>query len=800
MASVTVAILIDPMRIICFWLLTMMASSAMAQAIIAGKVTDKAGEALIGATVVIHELEKGVTTDIEGKFRFDGLRKASYHLHISFVGFEATTIVAKANGGELINIELEPTSLELNEIVIESNHYKTGPKEHTLAMEIIDLEYLKKNRKGTLVNSLEDLPGVNAINTGVGISKPVIRGMSFNRVIVNDKGVKQEGQQWGTDHGLEIDMFEPGRVEVVKGPGSLMYGSDGLGGVLNIFPAPLPDPGTHRGAVQSIYKSNNQSISTSSSLEGNFDDKVYRLRFSTQDFGDYRVPATSFNYNNFDLPLYDNQLKNTAGNERNITGMFGLKKNWGYSTLTVSNFHQTAGFFVGAIGIPRSYQLTADGDNRNIDLPRQIINHFKVISNSNLLIGKNWLELDLGYQNNYRQEQSNPHAHGKGPRPEGTQAHALRLQTYSLNARYFVRLSENHSRIFGVQGQQQFNSRGGFEFLLPEYSSSAIGAFIFEELSFKEKVTTTAGLRFDFANRLINSFSEPIYSDEVTIDRYYQRNAEIEADFYNVSGAVGLSYYPSRSFNAKLNLGTSFKVPTAAELSMNGIHHGTFRHEVGDSTLTSERGLQGDVSLSYQKSNISFVVSPFVSLFNNFIYLAPTAQFSSSLDRDAFPEGGQVFQYRQNDAFYAGGEIAAEYHPIEAIHLRVAYELVYNFNLDTKLPLPFTPPPSIYTELQYELSPNAEWINGVNIGLSYKRVFDQDRVDRNERTTPGYHLIGFNIGSDFNVLGTKPEVVFAVQNLTNAQYFNHLSRYRLLNLPEQGRNFIISLNIPFAIK
>ena len=788
------------MRVFGFCLLLAVATASMAQGILAGKVTDGNSEPLIGAAIIIHELDKGMVTDLDGNFRFENLRKASYHLHISYVGFEAKTIVAQANGGETIHIVMEPTSLELSEIVIESNHYKTGPKEHTLAMEIIDLEYLRKNRKGTLVNSLEDLPGVNAINTGVGISKPVIRGLSFNRVIVNDKGVKQEGQQWGTDHGLEIDMFEPGRVEVVKGPSSLMYGSDGLGGVLNIFPPSLPDPGVHRGSIQSIYKTNNQSISTSASLEGNFDDKVYRLRFSTQDFGDYRVPATSFTYNNFNLPLYDNQLKNTAGNERNVTAMVGLKKNWGYSTLTVSNFHQNAGFFVGAIGIPRSYQLTLDGNSRNIDLPRQIINHFKIISNSNILIGRNWLELDLGYQNNYRQEQSNPHAHGKGPRPEGTQAHALRLQTYSLNARYFIRLSEQHSRIIGLQGQRQQNLRDGFEFLLPEFTSSSLGAFVFEEFSFNNKVTTNAGLRFDYANRLIDSFTEPIYSDESTIDRYYQRNADIATDFFNWSGALGLSYYPSRAFNAKWNLGTSFKVPTAAELSMNGIHHGTFRHEVGDSTLTSERGLQADMSLSYQRSNVSLIVNPFISQFKDFIYLAPTSQFSSSLDPDAFPEGGQVFQYRQNDAFFAGGEVAAEYHPVEALHLRLAYEYVYNYNLDTRLPLPFTPPASVYSELEYEISPVVSWIDGVNIGINYKSVMDQNRVDRNERTTPGYHLWGFNLGTQLAFDSFKADLLFAVQNLTNTRYFNHLSRYRLLNLPEQGRNFVISLHVPFAIK
>lgn len=207
--------------------------------------------------------------------------------------------------------------------------------------------------------------------------------MSFNRVIVNDKGIKQEGQQWGTDHGLEIDMFEPGRVEIIKGPGSLMYGSDGIGGVLNIFPPALPEEGTVSGSLRALYKSNNQNFSNSAGIQGNKKGRVFRIRATAQDYGDYRVPANHFSYNGYKLNIANNRLKNTAGKERHFTAMAGIKKKWGYSVLTVSNFHQKAGFFVGAIGIPRSYLLSDDGDSRDIGLPYQKISHFKVISNNN---------------------------------------------------------------------------------------------------------------------------------------------------------------------------------------------------------------------------------------------------------------------------------------------------------------------------------------------------------------------------------------------------------------------------------
>lgn len=769
----------------------------LAQSGLSGVIYDaETNDGLPGVTVTIHELNLTKMTDIDGSFSFENLRPANYHLHISSMGYKAQTLVKSVgSNGTRVKIMLEPTILELSEIVVESNHYKVGPKEQTLPMEILDAEFLAKNRKGTFVNSIENIPGVSAINTGVGISKPVIRGMSFNRVIVNDKGIKQEGQQWGTDHGLEIDMFEPGRVEVIKGPGSLMYGSDGLGGIINIFPPAIPQDNTLEGDVQALYKSNNNLIGTSTLVQGKKQDWIYRGRFSTQDFEDYQVPASEFSYNGYSLPIYNDRLKNTAGKERNFTVMTGVKKNWGYSTVTVSNFHQKAGLFVGAVGIPRSYQLDHDGSYSNIDIPRQQTNHLKVTSNSNILIGKRWVEIDLGYQRNQREEHSNPTAHGRQVGPYGTLEHGLDLQTVTANARYFLHSSENHMKVIGMQGQHQWHDWNGFAFLLPEFKSSNLGLFVYEEYSWANKFTVNGGLRFDAASRDIKGYSETNGED------FFQYNDDLNRTFYNFSGALGISYYPNENINTKINLGTSYRVPTANELSINGLHHGTFRYELGNSDLTSERGYQLDFIFNYQRKDFSFVLTPFASYINNFIYLSATNVFSSGLNPFLTAESGQIYQYLQHDAMFLGTEVAMEYHPIEELHWRAAYEYVYNYNLDTKLPLPFTPPGSLYTELEYGFDLDNKLIEGVHLGSNLKWVFDQNRVDRNERTTPGYWLLGFSTGIDFS-LGhhTVMQVTFTAQNALDNKYFNHLSRYRLLNLPEQGRNFVISLRVPFAIK
>lgn len=439
-------------RISVFSLLLSLPLYITAQVSLRGQVTDHySGQPLPGAAVEIHELDLTVLTDENGHYQFNNLKPALYHLHFTYVGYSAATVSVRViEADQLLDFTLVPTSIELQEILVESNHFKTGAKEHTLAMEILDAAYLRDKGRGTLAKALEDIPGINAIQTGVGIAKPVIRGMSHNRIIVNHLGIKQEGQQWGSDHGLEIDVFEPGRIEIIKGPSSLRYGSDGLGGVINIFAPRLPADSSFEGSFQTLYKSNNHLFGTSAMVQGSRNDRVFRARISTQDFGDYRVPADEFTYNSYVLPLYENRLKNTAGRERNLSLMGGVKKNWGYSTLTVSNFYQKAALFVGAVGIPRSYQLTPDGNNRNIDLPYQQTNHFKVISNTSLLWGRNWTEIDLGYQVNSRQEHSNPHAHGKSELDESTLAHGLNLQTLSGNFRRY----QQKNRWMGVWGLQ----------------------------------------------------------------------------------------------------------------------------------------------------------------------------------------------------------------------------------------------------------------------------------------------------------------------------------------------------------
>ncbi len=759
---------------------------------ISGHVISSAGEELPNASILLDS-ERVFTTDLHGDFTITGLDHGAHTLRLTYIGFDTLSIKVEVHRDVHLDIILTIDEIELKEVVIAGNHFITGRVEQSQTIQTIDAGFIQQQNSGTLINSIQKLPGINAINTGVGIAKPVIRGMSFNRVLVMDKGIKQEGQQWGADHGLEIDQYDPERLEIVKGPSSLLYGSDAIGGAIRILPPVLPVNDQLKGEIFTTYKTNNQLAGISAALQGSKNEDFFRVRISAQDFADYTVPATSFQYNGFVLPIYNNRLKNTAGNELNFSGAAGIHKKWGATTLTVSNFHQKAGLFAGATGIPREYQLEDDGDPRNIDLPRQVVNHLKIISNTTLIIGKSWIEADFGYQYNDRKEEGTPHAHGYQPTPDGNLALGLDLQTISANIRYNTSYGEKVSGSAGLQGQWQVNRQSGFEFLLPDFTAGNIGGFFYQEYSPSHHFSMNAGIRYDYGVRNIEEHIEPDYSTIEEGDSVL-RNPDIYRVFHDFSAALGFSYYPSLTFNTKLNIGTSFRMPTAAELSSNGVHHGTFRHEKGDPNLDSERGIQADLNFTYQKNQTAIILTPFFGYFDKYIYLAPQPEFST------LPAGGQLFQYTQNDALFTGVEFSVDMEILKNLKVGSAVEYVWNKNLDTRLPLPFTPPFSIFGELIYSKNISNKAFKYYFFGANYHFYAAQNRVDRNEQTTPGYGLFSVSGGFDYQLKGQRLQFLLSVNNLFNVSYMNHLSRYRLLNLPEQGRNLIVSLKIPFRIK
>ncbi|QNL21625.1 TonB-dependent receptor [Hyphobacterium sp. CCMP332] len=758
-----------------------------------GLVQSSDGEALPGALLHLHEPDINIASDNAGRFSFNNLKPGYYHLHVNFIGFQEQILDIDLNESLYLKIELKEAYKELDEVVVESSFMNSDVADASQSIQNVNKERLIKSGGGSFVNSLEEIPGISAINTGVGIAKPVIRGMSFNRVLVNDNGIKQEGQQWGSDHGLEIDQFNVGRVEIVKGPATLMYGSDALGGAINILPNRIPASGEVTGEIRGLYRSNNAAYGTSFMVEGAKNSIYARARFSTLDFADYRVPASEFVYNTYRLNIENERLKNTAGRERNSALTLGLRKSWGSANITYTRFDQKAGLFAGAVGIPRAYDLNDDGDIRNIDLPRQQTVHDKIVLNSLVKLGNNWLETQMGYQNNHREERTLPHAHGVGPVPEGNLALNLNLQTFTFNSRLRRRVNGKTKDVYGISAQYQLNKESGYEHLLSPFTALQTGIYAMRQYELSPSFILSGGLRLDYGEIKIEEFFSPVWINAESVDYYSQRNPEIDKSFFNYSASAGFSWFPDPDLNLKVNLGRSFRIPTAAELSINGVHHGTFRHELGNKDLNSEIGYQADLGIVYNKKTIQFSFSPYLNYFRDYIYLSPTSSFGYT-DQTGnlvlLPEAGQTFQYKQNNALITGFEVLADYHFVSHWHVELGTEYVYKYNLDTEIPLPFTPPPSIHLGMDYDW----KWQKtSFSIGGNVKNYFDQNNVDRNEMPTPGFQLFGLSANINRKIGKNSISLYTQVRNLFDRKYFNHLSRYRLLNLPEQGRDIIINL-------
>jgi len=753
-----------------------------------GTVSDKQGQPLPYALVYVADTSVGTQADAVGAYEWS-LEVGHYTIVAKFVGYEPKQQVIEIKAGETIVVDFELVAVpHISEEVLVVGQTARAVQQ----AKALDASFFEENTEGTFSKSLERLAGVNAINVGVGIAKPVIRGLSANRIVVNNYGVKQEGQQWGNDHGLEVDQFGVERVEVLKGAASLQYGSDALGGAINILPNKITPTNTLSGSILGIYKSNNHHGGFSAVLKGNVEGFFFEGRVSYQNFEDYRVPTDSFVYNSFVLPIYNQQLKNTAGIERNLQATVGLVKDWGISRLTFSQYYLNVGIFSGAVGIPRAYALTDDKAPRDKDFPSQQVNHIRVVWNNDLRVGKHRLKINVGYQYNDRKEFSYPHFHNRPPVDSSGIALRLQLHTASLNAVFEHHWHPKWESRYGGNVQYQYNRRAGFEFLLPDFRLWRAGLFLINDFRPNKRWLVTFGGRLDYGNNYTADYDQAVYDQNQEIV-WVPRATATQQHFVNFAIAAGLNYeWWKDHLWLRLNLGKSYRMPHPSETVSNGIHHGTFRHEQGTPNLKAENGYQVELATDWKGKRWQLQLAAYANYFDQYIYLGPTAAFSP------LPEAGQIYKYQQSNAFYAGGELAWEWEVVRGLKLQQAFDYVWNINLETGLGLPFTPPASLLSEARYHF-PRVKGIKDWYIKADYRYTFAQSLVDRNEPMTPDFHLLNIGVGVTFKIKEQPIQLGVQVRNLLDVAYLNHLSRYRILNIPEQGRNVVVTLKVPFFV-
>lgn len=766
--------------LVCILIYIILVNYSYSQVSISGKITDKeTGESLPGATVFIPDLKIGAIADEKGEYKITNLPKSRFLVQVQFIGYSYITEFIDLRTTSSKDFSMIHSSIEAQAVVITGSAISSDNDRTSYPVIPINKAFLISNSSTNIINSISSIPGISEITTGNCISKPVIRGLSYNHIVTLNEGVRQEGNQWGDEHGIEIDQFSADRIEIIKGPASLFYGSDALGGVINILEPLSPSSGTVSGEVLSHFSTNDKLTSNSAMLEGNLTGFIWRLRGSYKNSASFKTP--------------DGNVFNSGFNEQNYNALIGLNKKWGFTHLHISRYNAFIGSIEGEKDSLTNQFLDANGNivsekvlkGRKLEVPFQNVDHLKISSVTNFIIGNSQLKVNAGFQINNRKEFG-----------ESIDFPSLffHLNTITYDIKYLFPVNETIETVFGVSGMTQKNENKGIEFLIPNYFLQDAGGFAYFKAGFK-KITFNGGVRFDYrfvdSRQLLVDSSGNINNTGDTVFHAFK------SSFYAFSGALGMTYRINKFFNFKFNIGRGYRSPNIAELGSNGIHEGTFRYEIGNPDLKAETSLQFDAEISYETKYFSIVINGFYNNISNYIYQRNIDNELINVDGENF----QVFRFVQGNSVLLGFEADIDIHPVEQLHFDNSFSYVKGTNISTEVPLPFIPAGHSRHELQWTFSTSQKNIIKhpfVKIGLGI--YLQQNRFDEFETKTNGYYLLSAGIGTNIKIRNQLLTIFINGDNLTDVKYFDHLSRLKEVGIFNMGRNFTFGINIPFGIK
>ncbi|MTI30652.1 TonB-dependent receptor, partial [Xanthovirga aplysinae] len=715
---------------------------AQAQNNLYGTITEEnTDDPLPGATIFIPQLNKGVTTDKNGNFEFKNLPTGSFKVETRFVGYSSKVETISIEGNTRFNLELSPSATEIGEVIVTGTAAATERTINPIPTLSVGNLTTGITPSTNLIDAIAKQPGVSQITTGPAISKPIIRGLGSNRVVVLHDGLRQEGQQWGDEHGVEIDQYAIDRAEIIKGPGSLMYGSDAMAGVINFLPPKPVETGKIIGNIEANYQSNNNLQAYSAMNAGNVNGIDWLARITSKKAGDYQN-------------AYDGKVFNSGFEELDANASLGITRKWGYSRLSVSNWNNTIGIvegerdengnFIRGIlneeGEVEEVSVTAnDLNGYGIGLPRQTINHFRVASNNKFFLGESALNVNLGFQQNNRRE-------FEEIEDSDTPGLDLLLSTFNYDVKYLLSEINGWESTLGINGMIQNSRNRGFEFLIPDFDLTDGGIFALTQRDFG-KWFISGGLRFDMRN--INSHALYLHEEDEheDPDDHDDHEEEIEETrftafdtfFANYSASLGASYRITDRFIAKLNLAKGFRSPNISELGSNGVHHGTLRYEIGNPDLKPENSYQVDFGIVLNTDHVSLEATVFNNYITNFIYLEKDENFEIPDDGDDHGHGHEeeghieAFRYVQNNANLYGGELMIDLHPhpLDWLHFQNTFSYVRGIQIgrpEGEKNVPFIPAPNLLTELKAQFNQAGRRLRNLSFSFGVNYFFPQNHA------------------------------------------------------------------------
>ena len=754
------------------------------------------GEPLQGASIYIPDIRRGTAADSKGKFSLKDIPEGNHLVEVSYSGFssQVESILIKDETEKVF--KLKPTIAENNEVVVTGVSTATSLKKMTTPVVLMKRQEFLQTGSSNIIEALTKKPGISQMGTGPAVSKPVIRGLGYNRVVVINDGLRQEGQQWGDEHGIEVDEYSIQKAEILKGPASLMYGSDAIAGVINFITNTPIAEGNIKANLFTNYQTNNQQRGFFGNIAGNKKGFSFNVYGSLKAAGDYQNK-------------YDGYVFNSKFNEHNAGGFIGLNKKWGYSHLVFSSFNQKLGLVEGERGNDGHFikfggtaleAIATDADFSSVHplVPYQHIIHQKLVSDNSFFMKKGKLNVNVGVQRNQRME------FGNADDPEERELY-FDLKTVNYNTQYHINDFHDWKLSFGLSGMNQQNKNKGNEAIIPDYHLNDAGAFAFVQKKVK-RLNLSGGIRYDYRNI---SGAEMREGTDIKFDAFSK-------NYSNTSGSAGFTYEFTKGLLLRFNLAKGFRAPNMAELGSNGAHEGTNRYEVGNRNLLSEKSFQVDAGIELNAEHISFAASFFNNSIRNYIFFEKAPDVSGN-DSIITIDGNDFYLFRfvQQNANLYGMELSVDIHPhpLDWLHFENSFSFVRGLLLtlvEGNRNIPFMPAARVLSEVRFDLfQKNTKVVRNTYFKVEVDKNFKQSNAFttfNTETATASYTLLNAGLGTEIIRKGkTVVSIYIVAANILDVAYQNHLNRLKYAGenmatgrtgIYNMGRNFSFKVNIP----
>ncbi|MBN1463193.1 MAG: TonB-dependent receptor [Paludibacteraceae bacterium] len=739
-------------KIVLFFFVLFLFIKVNAQNQIKGKVTDINNEPLIGASVFLPELNKGTITNQTGEYLISNIPKGKIKIQFSYVGYNTniqSIKISKADNS--IDVQLTVAIIQTQEVVITGGHVGSQ-HENAVKIDVLRSKDITLSGTPNFMESLTKVPGVDMIAKGQGVSKPVIRGLSMNDVLVMNNGVRVENYQFSENHPLGIDDNDVERVEIIKGPASLLYGSDAIGGVINFIkekPAPV---GKILGDYRMQLHSNTLGLNNSIGLKGASKNLFGGFRFSHKTHADYLQGGGDY-------------VPNSRFNEKTFNANTGYTGKIGTFKLFYDYFKQDLGMTVPAVK-----PLITEQERKN-EIWFQDLEHQLISSQNRLYLGKFKWDINASYQNALRKLETTLDI----PFVE------MNLNTITYESKLYLPSNNKSEYIIGLQGMSQNNrnrNNRASQFL-PDATINNIGFLGLAHYTFFKKLKIQGGLRFD---------KYKTETSALGIEGSSSFQAPVNKNFSNFNGSIGATYNINEKIMFRTNFAKGYRVPNLSELTSNGMHGN--RYEIGNENLSPENSFETDVSMHYHGEFLSFDLAGFYNQINNYIFISPTADTTST--------GVSIYRFSQTYAALYGGEAGIHFHPksLPWLHIEGTYSSVIGKQENGNY-LPFIPA----QKFRYEIRAEHEKIGCFkkpSIKLSALTALKQDNPSPYETATDGYTLVNVSVNTDFHIYQQTLNMGLSINNIFDTHYFDHLSTLKSLNYYNQGRNISLSIKYPFG--